>query len=106
MDLEETGSGYFEWLHLDQDRVQCHALVNTVRNFGFHIKMRIFWLAERLSSYQEDLCFMELLTGREGIGCEDVYWINLAHDRVQWRFLVNMVMNLQVLWKAGIFLDI
>jgi hypothetical protein len=28
--------------------------------------------------------------------CEDVDWINLAWDRVQWWALANMVLNLQV----------
>jgi len=32
----------------------------------------------------------------KGIGCEDVDWIHLAEDRVQWQSLVNMVMNLKV----------
>jgi hypothetical protein len=30
------------------------------------------------------------------IGCEGMDWINLAWNRVQWRALVNMVMNLRV----------
>jgi hypothetical protein len=34
---------------------------------------------------------------------EDVYWINLAQDRDQWRALVIMVMNLKVpLGRGGI----
>jgi hypothetical protein len=32
-------------------------------------------------------------------------WIDLAHDRDQWRALVNTVMNLRVLQKAGKFLS-
>jgi hypothetical protein len=28
---------------------------------------------------------------------EDVYWMHLAHDRDQWRAVVNTVMNLCVL---------
>jgi hypothetical protein len=31
------------------------------------------------------------------IGCEDVDWIYLAKDKLQWRAVVNMVMNLRVL---------
>jgi hypothetical protein len=31
------------------------------------------------------------------IMCEDVDWIRLAQDRVQWWTLVNMVMNVQIL---------
>jgi hypothetical protein len=27
--------------------------------------------------------------------CEDVHWIHLAQDRVQWWAIVNMVINLQ-----------
>jgi hypothetical protein len=30
------------------------------------------------------------------IGSDDVDWIDLAHDRVQWTALVNTVMSLQV----------
>jgi len=28
------------------------------------------------------------------IGCEGVYWIHLAQDRVQWLVFVNTVINL------------
>jgi hypothetical protein len=34
-----------------------------------------------------------------GMGWEDVNWMRLAQDRVQWWSLVNMVMNLQVPYK-------
>jgi hypothetical protein len=30
------------------------------------------------------------------IGCDGMDWIDLAHDRDQWRTVVNMVMNLRV----------
>jgi hypothetical protein len=30
------------------------------------------------------------------IGWDDMDWIDLAHDRDQWRAPMNMVMNLQV----------
>jgi hypothetical protein len=30
------------------------------------------------------------------IGCDGMDWINLSHDRDQWRALVNIVMNLEV----------
>jgi hypothetical protein len=30
------------------------------------------------------------------IGCEDVNWIKLAQDKIQWRASVMMVMNLWV----------
>jgi hypothetical protein len=33
---------------------------------------------------------------------EDVDWIHLARDRNTWRALVNTVMNLRVLYNAGI----
>jgi hypothetical protein len=35
---------------------------------------------------------------------EGVEWTQLARDRVQWRALVNMVMNFGVSWKVGNFL--
>jgi hypothetical protein len=28
--------------------------------------------------------------------CEDVHWIHVTQDRIQWQGLVNMVVNLQV----------
>jgi len=37
-------------------------------------------------------------------GSEGVDWIHLAHDRDQWRDLVNTVMNIRVSWNAGNFL--
>jgi hypothetical protein len=35
------------------------------------------------------------------IGIEGVDWIELAHDRDQWRTCVNVVMNLLVPWGGG-----
>jgi hypothetical protein len=34
--------------------------------------------------------------GFKEIGCEGVNWSHLAQDSVQWRIVVNMVMNLRV----------
>jgi hypothetical protein len=39
------------------------------------------------------------------MGWESVDWIDLAHDRYQWRALVNTVMNLRVPQNAGNFLS-
>ena len=36
---------------------------------------------------------------RQETGWEGVDWVNLAQDRDKWRSLVNMVMNLRVLWN-------
>jgi hypothetical protein len=37
--------------------------------------------------------------------CEGVDWNKLALDRVQWRALVNKIINLRVPYNAGEFLD-
>jgi hypothetical protein len=39
------------------------------------------------------------------IGWDGMDWIDLAHDRHQWRTFVNMVMNLQVPENPGHFLS-
>jgi hypothetical protein len=40
----------------------------------------------------------------KGTGWEVVDWINLALDRIQWRAVVNTVINLRIPLKADIFL--
>jgi hypothetical protein len=37
-------------------------------------------------------------------GCEDVDWVHLAQSMIQWRAVVNILMNLQVPLKAKNFL--
>ena len=39
------------------------------------------------------------------VGCGVMDWIDLAQDRDRWWGLVNAVMNLQVPYNAGEFLD-
>jgi len=38
------------------------------------------------------------------IGCEDVEWIHLAQDRIQWWVLVNMVIKFWVPLEVGYFM--
>jgi hypothetical protein len=38
------------------------------------------------------------------IGCEDMDWVHLAHDRVQRWVLLNTVTNIRVPQKSGKFL--
>jgi hypothetical protein len=35
------------------------------------------------------------------VGCSDVDWIGLAHDRNRWRALVNLVMTIWVPQNTG-----
>jgi hypothetical protein len=37
-------------------------------------------------------------------GCGGIDWIDLAQDRDSWRTLVNTLMNIRVILKAGNFL--
>jgi hypothetical protein len=41
--------------------------------------------------------------GSEEIGCEDVDWIQLAQDTVQWRDFVSTVMNFQFHKRRGLY---
>jgi hypothetical protein len=53
----------------------------------------------RPRSTWEDNIKMDL----QEVGCGDMDWIYLGHDRVWWRALVNVVMNLRVPSNAGIY---
>jgi len=55
---------------------------------------------ERPRRRWEDNIKMDL----QEVGCGGMDWIDLAQDRDSWRALVNVVMKLRVLYKAGNFL--
>jgi hypothetical protein len=46
---------------------------------------------------------MNFTMSLKDIGCEAVDWIHLVQDTVQWRALVNMVMNLSLRKRWGLF---
>jgi hypothetical protein len=48
-----------DWIHLAQDRDEWRAVLNTVMTFGFHEKMELYLLSERLSYSQDGLCYMQ-----------------------------------------------
>lgn len=37
------------------------------------------------------------------LGCEDLEWLTLSHDRGKWRSSINMDMNVWVPYKRKIF---
>jgi hypothetical protein len=41
----------------------------------------------------------------QGLGWEGMNWIDLAQDRDRWQALLNTVMNLQVPYNVGNFLN-
>jgi hypothetical protein len=45
-----------------------------------------------------------ILTDLKEAGYQELDWINSARDRKQWRALVETVMNIWILYKAGNFL--
>ena len=50
------------------------------------------------------VCDENIKTNSKELGHEDMDWINLAQDRVQWLAIVNTVMNPWVLQKVRNFL--
>jgi hypothetical protein len=47
---------------------------------------------------RHELKFEEnIRTGVREICCEGLHWVHAAHDRDQWRAVVNTVMNLRVI---------
>lgn len=45
-----------------------------------------------------------ILTDLKEVGYQELYWINPARDRKQWRAPVETMMNICILYKAGNFL--
>jgi hypothetical protein len=63
MHLKGTGGEDVEYIHVAQDRDQWRDLMNTVKNtFKFHKRWGTSWLADRLPAFEEELCFMELIS--------------------------------------------
>jgi hypothetical protein len=86
--IEWRGLGGWDMLHAWGDE-KC--LKNSVR------KREGRWPLERRRREWEDSIEINL----KEIGYEVVGWIHLSQDRVQLRRPVNVVMDLQVPWKAG-----
>jgi hypothetical protein len=53
--------------------------------------------------HSEDVGMCRRIMDLKEIGWDDVAWIYLAQDRDWWWVLVNMVMNLQVHKRHGLF---
>jgi hypothetical protein len=59
MCFRDIGREDVDWIHLAQDRDQWWAVVNTVTNFWFQLKVENFVLDEQFLASQEGLCGME-----------------------------------------------
>jgi hypothetical protein len=44
MNIEDTGRDDMDWIRLALDKVLGHILVDTLTNFGIHIRWGIYWL--------------------------------------------------------------
>jgi hypothetical protein len=55
MNVRETG--YYDWIHLVEDRVHEPSVVNTIMNHRVSWKTRYFWVAQRLLVSQRGLLF-------------------------------------------------
>jgi hypothetical protein len=63
---------------------------------------RKFWRDE--NQFGEAESEADIQTDIRGRECDDVDWMQLPHDRVQWRSLVDTLMDLRVPWNEGNFL--
>jgi hypothetical protein len=52
MDLEGTAWKFADWIHLEENRDQWQALVETVMKFWFHMIVGICWAVRQLLAYQ------------------------------------------------------
>jgi hypothetical protein len=55
--------------------------------------------------YGSKMAVLPVMTMVKEAGCEGEDWVHLAQNRVQWRALVNTVMNLRVPLKGAEFFE-
>ena len=61
MGAQEVGGEGMDWINLVQDRDRLQAVVNAVRNLGFHKMRGISCLAEGLIASQQEFCSMDFV---------------------------------------------
>jgi hypothetical protein len=85
------------WMELAQDRVQWRALLLPVMN----IWVLLLKLIKREGKSPLERSIKPILKKCWG-GGEGLDWIHLAQDMIQWRGLVNTLMNLRFYKRQGI----
>jgi len=90
--------GKSPWYPLDRRLSGPRAILDTVvkrkRDLGYAYKILVEKPKEMRTLVRPGCRWEDIKVALKEIGCEDVDWIHLVQDRIQWQAVMNMVINL------------